>query len=95
MCLWQGQDYVLQEFVNHGGVLFKIYVLGSRSILVKRLSYPDCDTAEISQSVEPLKVSTFLLYIGFERRYNKCRTGPIFYIVMDKSGPRESVWLQP
>ncbi|XP_057416713.1 inositol-tetrakisphosphate 1-kinase 2-like [Lotus japonicus] len=32
---------VLQEFVNHGGVVFKVYVAGQRVICVKRKSLPD------------------------------------------------------
>ncbi|XP_028778269.1 inositol-tetrakisphosphate 1-kinase 1-like [Neltuma alba] len=32
---------VLQEFVNHGGVIFKIYVAGQRITCVKRKSLPD------------------------------------------------------
>ncbi|KAG8070648.1 hypothetical protein GUJ93_ZPchr0006g41358 [Zizania palustris] len=32
---------VLQEFVNHGGVLYKIYVLGDRATCVRRGSLPD------------------------------------------------------
>ncbi|KAK4788455.1 hypothetical protein SAY86_019774 [Trapa natans] len=32
---------VLQEFVNHGGVIFKVYVVGERVTCVKRKSLPD------------------------------------------------------
>ncbi|TVU30126.1 hypothetical protein EJB05_21733, partial [Eragrostis curvula] len=32
---------VLQEFVNHGGVLFKVYVAGDRAACVRRNSLPD------------------------------------------------------
>lgn len=32
---------VLQEFVNHGGVLFKVYVVGDRAVCVRRSSLPD------------------------------------------------------
>uniref|UniRef100_A0A7N0TZE5 Inositol-tetrakisphosphate 1-kinase n=1 Tax=Kalanchoe fedtschenkoi TaxID=63787 RepID=A0A7N0TZE5_KALFE len=32
---------VLQEFVNHGGVIFKVYVVGERVVCVKRKSLPD------------------------------------------------------
>ncbi|KAL6658078.1 hypothetical protein ACP70R_003664 [Stipagrostis hirtigluma subsp. patula] len=32
---------VLQEFVNHGGVLFKVYVVGDRAACVTRRSLPD------------------------------------------------------
>ncbi|KAH9546311.1 hypothetical protein CY35_12G088700 [Sphagnum magellanicum] len=32
---------VLQEFVNHGGVLFKVYVVGDQIRVVRRFSLPD------------------------------------------------------
>ncbi|TVU30127.1 hypothetical protein EJB05_21734, partial [Eragrostis curvula] len=32
---------VLQEFVNHGGVLFKVYVVGDHAVCVLRSSLPD------------------------------------------------------
>jgi inositol-1,3,4-trisphosphate 5/6-kinase/inositol-tetrakisphosphate 1-kinase len=34
---------VLQEFVNHGGILFKVYVIGEEVNVVKRLSLPDME----------------------------------------------------
>eukprot|EP00243_Klebsormidium_subtile_P003341 TRINITY_DN16707_c0_g1_i1.p1 TRINITY_DN16707_c0_g1~~TRINITY_DN16707_c0_g1_i1.p1 ORF type:complete len:413 (-),score=66.68 TRINITY_DN16707_c0_g1_i1:165-1403(-) len=34
---------VLQEFVNHGGILFKVYVIGDEVNVVKRLSLPDME----------------------------------------------------
>lgn len=36
-----GTPVVLQQFVNHGGVVFKIYVAGQRVNCVKRESLPD------------------------------------------------------
>lgn len=33
--------FVLQEFVNHGGVLFKVYVIGGHATCVRRRSLPD------------------------------------------------------
>ncbi|PON86829.1 Inositol-tetrakisphosphate 1-kinase [Trema orientale] len=42
---------VLQEFVNHGGVLFKIYVVGESIKVVRRFSLPDvtkCELAEVA-----------------------------------------------
>eukprot|EP00271_Cylindrocystis_brebissonii_P006191 TRINITY_DN18836_c0_g1_i1.p1 TRINITY_DN18836_c0_g1~~TRINITY_DN18836_c0_g1_i1.p1 ORF type:complete len:385 (-),score=45.03 TRINITY_DN18836_c0_g1_i1:1149-2303(-) len=38
---------VLQEFVNHGGVLFKAYVVGENVRVVKRLSLPDVKEGEL------------------------------------------------
>ncbi|KAL4194245.1 hypothetical protein AMTRI_Chr05g58380 [Amborella trichopoda] len=34
---------VLQEFVNHGGVLFKVYIVGPTVTVVRRFSLPDVD----------------------------------------------------
>ncbi|XP_073149076.1 inositol-tetrakisphosphate 1-kinase 4-like isoform X3 [Henckelia pumila] len=42
---------VLQEFINHGGVLFKVYVVGESVKVVRRFSLPDitkCDLPKIS-----------------------------------------------
>ncbi|XP_022963555.1 inositol-tetrakisphosphate 1-kinase 1-like [Cucurbita moschata] len=44
---------VLQEFVNHGGVIFKVYVAGQHVKCVKRKSLPDV-SEEKSDSVEGL-----------------------------------------
>lgn len=39
---------VLQEFVNHGGVLFKVYIVGDTVKVVRRFSLPDVDESESS-----------------------------------------------
>lgn len=39
---------VLQEFVNHGGVLFKVYVVGEAIKVVRRFSLPDVSKRELS-----------------------------------------------
>jgi len=38
---------VLQEFVNHGGVLFKVYVVGDHATCVMRSSLPDVPDARL------------------------------------------------
>ncbi|XP_072990931.1 inositol-tetrakisphosphate 1-kinase 3 isoform X1 [Typha latifolia] len=38
---------VLQEFVNHGGVLFKVYVVGEAIRVVRRFSLPDVNKREL------------------------------------------------
>ncbi|WVZ12715.1 hypothetical protein V8G54_017245 [Vigna mungo] len=38
---------VVQEFVNHGGVIFKVYVVGERVRCVKRKSLPDVEEEEL------------------------------------------------
>ncbi|KAK4476962.1 hypothetical protein RD792_016132 [Penstemon davidsonii] len=40
---------VLQEFVNHGGVLFKVYVVGESITVVRRFSLPDVTKCDSSQ----------------------------------------------
>lgn len=40
---------VLQEFVNHGGVLFKVYVAGDYVKCVKRRSLPDAHVSDAAQ----------------------------------------------
>ncbi|KAJ8494152.1 hypothetical protein OPV22_015873 [Ensete ventricosum] len=38
---------VLQEFVNHGGVLFKVYIVGEAIKVVRRFSLPDVSKREL------------------------------------------------
>ncbi|KAF1893545.1 hypothetical protein Lal_00002035 [Lupinus albus] len=40
---------VLQEFVNHGGVLFKVYIVGDAIKVVRRFSLPDVSKWELSE----------------------------------------------
>lgn len=42
---------VLQEFVNHGGVLFKVYIVGDAIKVLRRFSLPDVSKRELSRSV--------------------------------------------
>lgn len=41
---------VLQEFVNHGGVLFKVYIVGDTVKVVRRFSLPDVHEGEPGKS---------------------------------------------
>ncbi|PON72589.1 Inositol-tetrakisphosphate 1-kinase [Trema orientale] len=41
---------VLQEFVNHGGVLFKVYIVGEAIKVVRRFSLPDVTKRELSRT---------------------------------------------
>ncbi|KAH7689820.1 inositol-1,3,4-trisphosphate 5/6-kinase / inositol-tetrakisphosphate 1-kinase protein [Dioscorea alata] len=41
---------VLQEFVNHGGVLFKVYIVGEVIKVVRRFSLPDVDERELTNN---------------------------------------------
>lgn len=40
---------VLQEFVNHGGVLFKVYIVGEAIKVVRRFSLPNVSNCEVSK----------------------------------------------
>ncbi|XP_074312756.1 inositol-tetrakisphosphate 1-kinase 3-like isoform X1 [Silene latifolia] len=42
---------VLQEFVNHGGVMFKVYVVGDAIKVTRRFSLPDVCKRELSKNV--------------------------------------------
>lgn len=41
---------VLQEFINHGGVLFKVYIVGDAIKVVRRFSLPDVSKRELSKN---------------------------------------------
>ncbi|KAJ4962305.1 hypothetical protein NE237_022244 [Protea cynaroides] len=41
---------VLQEFVNHGGVLFKVYIVGEAIKVVRRFSLPNINKRELLQN---------------------------------------------
>lgn len=41
---------ILQEFKNHGGILFKLYVLGDKVMVFKRQSLPDVPISEGDES---------------------------------------------
>ncbi|KAI5082766.1 hypothetical protein GOP47_0002509 [Adiantum capillus-veneris] len=41
---------VLQEFINHGGVLFKVYIIGHIIKVVRRFSLPDVRENEVNKS---------------------------------------------
>lgn len=45
----QKPPVVLQEFVNHGGVIFKVYVVGDRVRCVKRRSLPDVEEGNLDR----------------------------------------------
>ncbi|KAG6402619.1 hypothetical protein SASPL_134821 [Salvia splendens] len=41
---------VLQEFINHGGVLFKVYIVGEAIKVLRRFSLPDVSKRELKAS---------------------------------------------
>ncbi|RLN15733.1 hypothetical protein C2845_PM02G32570 [Panicum miliaceum] len=42
---------VLQEFINHGGILFKVYIIGETVQVVRRFSLPDVNTYDLLNNV--------------------------------------------
>ncbi|KAL9682950.1 hypothetical protein QQ045_014762 [Rhodiola kirilowii] len=42
--------FVLQEFVNHGGVMFKVYIIGEAIKVVRRFSLPDVTKRELMKN---------------------------------------------
>ncbi|KDO49519.1 hypothetical protein CISIN_1g0190762mg, partial [Citrus sinensis] len=42
---------LLQEFVNHGGILFKIYIIGETIKVVRRFSLPNVSKRELAKVV--------------------------------------------
>ena len=55
--LKQSPPLVLQEFVNHGGVVFKVYVAGNYVKCVKRKSLPDLPNETLATFAEGGSVS--------------------------------------
>ncbi|KAG6435056.1 hypothetical protein SASPL_106706 [Salvia splendens] len=51
------QPFVLQEFVNHGGVIFKVYVAGRHVQCVKRRSLPDISEEKLGVSENSVSFS--------------------------------------
>ncbi|KAJ8771374.1 hypothetical protein K2173_026551 [Erythroxylum novogranatense] len=46
---------VLQEFVNHGGVMFKVYIVGDAIKVVRRFSLPDVCKRELASNAGVLR----------------------------------------
>ncbi|KAK9067909.1 hypothetical protein SSX86_012020 [Deinandra increscens subsp. villosa] len=68
---------VLQEFVNHGGVIFKVYVVGKYVKCVKRKSLPDISEEKLSSLNGSLSFSQISNLTSDERNDDK------YYKMMD------------
>ncbi|EER91875.1 inositol-tetrakisphosphate 1-kinase 1 [Sorghum bicolor] len=93
---------VLQEFVNHGGVIFKVYVVGGHVTCVKRRSLPDVspeDDASAQGSVSFSQVSnlpterTAEEYYG-EKSLEDAVMPPAAFINQIAAGLRRALGLQ-
>ncbi|CAF2119943.1 unnamed protein product [Brassica napus] len=62
---------VLQEFVNHGGVIFKVYVVGDYVKCVKRRSLPDISEEKIGTSKGSLPFSQISNLTATQEEKNK------------------------
>ncbi|PIA58591.1 hypothetical protein AQUCO_00500495v1 [Aquilegia coerulea] len=58
---------VLQEFVNHGGVIFKVYVVGDHVTCVKRKSLPDVSEEKLASLEGSLPFSQISNLTGQDR----------------------------
>eukprot|EP00271_Cylindrocystis_brebissonii_P009617 TRINITY_DN2464_c0_g1_i1.p1 TRINITY_DN2464_c0_g1~~TRINITY_DN2464_c0_g1_i1.p1 ORF type:complete len:537 (-),score=121.55 TRINITY_DN2464_c0_g1_i1:362-1972(-) len=65
---------VVQEFVNHGGVLFKLYVLGDYVMVAKRQSLPDIPQDSVFQQ-KPNPKSTSGDEVVMEEAPGNAKTG--------------------
>ncbi|XP_022986561.1 inositol-tetrakisphosphate 1-kinase 1-like [Cucurbita maxima] len=63
---------LLQEFVNHGGVMFKVYVAGEESVCVKRKSLPDVTETEEELEKKPDGAMKFSQISRAEEKSEKC-----------------------
>ncbi|KAJ6846329.1 inositol-tetrakisphosphate 1-kinase 1 [Iris pallida] len=60
---------VLQEFVNHGGVIFKVYVVGGHVRCVKRKSLPDVPEEKLGSTEGSMTFSQVSNLTHREERY--------------------------
>lgn len=68
---------VLQEFVNHGGVIFKVYVVGEYVKCVKRKSLPDVNEENLGN------LKGLLLFSQVSNLNSVERSGDTYYRMMD------------
>ncbi|EOA21132.1 hypothetical protein CARUB_v10001475mg [Capsella rubella] len=93
---------VLQEFVNHGGVIFKVYVVGEHVKCVKRRSLPDISEEKIGTSKGSLPFSQISnltaqedknIEYGEDRSLEKVEMPPLSFLTDLAKAMRESMGL--
>ncbi|XP_010453843.1 PREDICTED: inositol-tetrakisphosphate 1-kinase 1 [Camelina sativa] len=93
---------VLQEFVNHGGVIFKVYVVGDHVKCVKRRSLPDISEEKIGTSKGSLPFSQISnltaqedknIEYGEDRSLEKVEMPPLSFLADLAKAMRESMGL--
>jgi inositol-1,3,4-trisphosphate 5/6-kinase/inositol-tetrakisphosphate 1-kinase len=87
---------VLQEFVNHGGVIFKVYVVGKYIKCVRRKSLPDIHEDQVSTE-EPLpfsQISNMVSGAIMDENVAKAELPPANFIADVANGLREALGLR-
>ncbi|KAG0561233.1 hypothetical protein KC19_9G047500 [Ceratodon purpureus] len=87
---------VLQEFVNHGGVIFKVYVVGKYIKCVRRKSLPDIHEDQVSTE-EPLpfsQISNMVSGATMDENVAKAELPPANFIADVANGLREALGLR-
>ncbi|XP_024356898.1 inositol-tetrakisphosphate 1-kinase 1 [Physcomitrium patens] len=87
---------VLQEFVNHGGVIFKVYVVGKYIKCVRRKSLPDVNEEQVSTD-EPLpfsQISNMVSGATMDENVAKAELPPANFIADVANGLREALGLR-
>lgn len=88
---------VLQEFVNHGGVIFKVYVAGKYIKCVRRKSLPDVHEDQVSSTEEPLpfsQISNLASGATMDENVAKAELPPEEFIADVANGLREGLGLR-
>lgn len=88
---------VLQEFVNHGGVIFKVYVAGKYIKCVRRKSLPDVHEDQVSSTEEPLpfsQISNLISGATLDENVAKAELPPEEFIADVANGLREGLGLR-
>ncbi|THU57668.1 hypothetical protein C4D60_Mb03t05940 [Musa balbisiana] len=92
---------VLQEFVNHGGVIFKVYVVGDYVQCVKRKSLPDVTEEELEGSegsVTFSQVSNMTTQVSSKAEYymqlDEAELPPLSFVTEIARGLRRAMGLR-
>lgn len=87
---------VLQEFINHGGVIFKVYVAGKYVQCVRRHSLPDVHEDQVASAEEPLpfaQISNAVSGATMGDNVTKAELPPKEFIADVAKGLRENLGL--
>lgn len=85
---------VLQEFINHGGVIFKVYVVGEFVQCVKRISLPDVDEDKLKNSREAVSFCQISNTVSSILDLPEIELPPETFILKVASGLRKALGLR-